>query len=572
MRASSARWSLAVMAALSSSPCAAAAAMRRYALVVAHNGSDQPGTPALKYADDDGYRWREALQRLGVQTTLLTVPDSDTARLESDRAPAAGPPTVAAVRAAVGLLGEQVRRDRAAGQTADALLVYVGHGQTTGSGQAYLTLTDGRLDQAGLYALVDGFGADYVHLIIDACHAGGVVGSRGADQALLDELKATLAQEQLKARPNVGALFAESEAGETHEWSRIRAGVFSHAARSGLLGAADVNNDGSIAYSELDAFVAAAIRGVKGGRSRLTLKTHAPALDVNRPLLGPVPAGPTLRVPEGRAFGRLSIEDTDGIRLADINRREGEVVSLALPPRAAYWLRSQAGEARVRAEDLARDGIALREAEVAERGGAQESYERGLFSIAFGRGFYEGYQASSDAPAVVFEAADGQGGPAGDEAGRLDGALLGVGVALGVSLNQAPLGLSGIAPGVSVSWRTSGWLYAGVRAQYVVATGVLEGATLHRPSAGALAGARGSTALAPFFEVEAHWAPLFAVRAGRPQGDWLAAGAQLAAGVAGSRTLLKGLRLAATLSIDAAQLDSQRRAVVMPGAELSVTF
>lgn len=560
------KWCAAVL--LACSP--ASAAVHRHALVIAYNGSDRPGTAALRFADDDGFRWRETFERLGIDTVLLTVPDPETARLEAGRGAPTLAPTLEAARAAMTALAETVRRERSQGETVDVLLVYVGHGQTDADGRAYLTLEGGRLEQAGLYALVDGFGADYVHLVIDACHAGGVVGSRGSDPRLIEELKATLVKEQLKARPNVGALYAESEEGETHEWSRIRAGIFSHAARSGLLGAADVNRDGEVAYSELDAFVASAIRGVKGARARLQLKTSAPALDANRVLVGRPPRGPTLNVPADASFARVSVEDGDGVRLIDVNRQQGEKVALALPARPSYWLRTAAGDARVRSDELEAQDYRLGPAEALARGGVEEGYELGLFAIPFGRAFYEGYQASSETPPLVFAGEDARATP--DAPGRFDGAWLGLGLSVGVPVSLAPLGASGLAAGIGLAWRTDGWLYGGVRAQWSFASGTFDGALVHRAAVAAVIGLRGATRVAPFVELGPQWAPAFVVRRAQTQGDLAVFGGTVAAGAMGSRVFLRGLRLAATLSVEAAQIDGARRAVWLPGAELSIAF
>jgi hypothetical protein len=40
----------------------------------------------------------------------------------------------------------------------------------------------------------------------------------------------------------------------------------------------------------------------------------------------------------------------------------------------------------------------------------------------------------------------------------------------------------------------------------------------------------------------------------------------------GSRTFLRGLRVSLSVDLDAVQVDGARRAVVIPGAELSMTF
>ncbi len=119
----------ALASALLASATAQAGVVRR-ALIVAYNGSDRPGTAPLRFADDDGYRWREALERLGFEATLLTVPDADTAALEAQRGTPPLVPTAAALDRAVAGLAERARVDRASGASVDVLVVYVGHGQT----------------------------------------------------------------------------------------------------------------------------------------------------------------------------------------------------------------------------------------------------------------------------------------------------------------------------------------------------------------------------------------------------------------------------------------------------------
>jgi hypothetical protein len=542
----------------------------RRGLVVALNASDRPQTPPLRFADDDGFRWRETLERLGVETTLLTVPDADTLQLEAGRGAPIQVPTVKAVKAAVALLREKIQGERAAGHQVDVFVVYVGHGQVDESGRSYLTLLDGQLDQKHLYEdVVDELGADYVHLIVDACHAGGVVGSRGANASYILELKAALSREQLKARPHVGALFAESEEGETHEWSRIRAGVFSHAARSGLLGAADVNGDGVVGYGELDAFVASAIRGVKGAGARLKVKTSAPLVDPTRVLSGPVPQGPSLHVPVDPSFVRVSIEDGDGVRLADANRQHGENVTLALPPRDVYWLRTPEGEVRV-AAGLLSSRLVLAAAEVGSRGGVEEGYTRGFFAVPYGRGFYEGYQASSELPPLQFVNSVKSSAQVG--AVRFDGAWLGWGLAVGLPLMQAPLGSSGIGGGASLSWRSNGPWYAGARVQWTLASGSFDRATIHRMAAGAMVGWRGWTRLAPFIEVGPQWVPTLVVRPGLTQGDWSGFGGRAVLGMQGSRDFLRGLRVGVSADVDAVVVDGSRRLGFLPGVEVSMTF
>ena len=538
----------------------------RRALVVAHNGSDAPGMPPLRYADDDGVRWAETLRRLGVEVVLLTVPDADTA--ETERLAGVRAPTLAARDEAVSTLARRNTADRAAGRTVDFLFIYVGHGRTGDAGRAYLTLADGQLDQEGLYGrVVERLAADYVHLLVDACHAAGVVGSRGGDPLVLRRLRRALEQERLAGHPRVGAVFAESDEGETHEWSRLRAGVFSHAARSALLGGADVNADGRVEYSELDAFIASAIRGVKSPRARLAVRTFPPALDPSRALVGPAPEGPRLKLPASPVGARISVEDTLGVRLADAHRTAGEPLVLALPEREAYWLRLPGGEARVRRADL--DASRLPEPgppEVARRGAAEESLHQGLFALPFGRDFYEGYVTSAGVPAVDFAVPT----VADPEPAAMSRAL---GLDVGLTLGASPLDGRGVARGLALTWRRpgpGGLLRWGVRGSYALAPDAwVDAATLQRASVVALGGVSGRGTLAPFAEVGAGWMLLVVNKPGRSEGDAAGLTARTAAGLrwkAGDFAL----RGAVGLDLDGVRVDGRRRWNWAPGVELGL--
>jgi hypothetical protein len=539
----------------------------RRALVVAYNGSDAPGMPPLRYADDDGVRWAEALRRLGVEVVLLTVPDADTAQAERERLTGVRAPTVAALDEAVSTLSRRNAEDRALGRTVDFLFVYVGHGRTGESGRAYLTLADGQLDQDRLYGgVVERLEADYVHLLVDACHAAGVVGSRGGDPRVLRRLRRALEQERLAGHPRVGAVFAESDEGETHEWSRLRAGVFSHAARSALLGGADVNGDGRVEYSELDAFVASAIRGVKSPRARLAVRTFPPALNPTRALAGPAPEGPRLKLPASPGGARISVEDTLGVRLADAHRTAGEALVLALPERDAYWLRQPNGEARVRRTEL--EAPRLPEPgppEVAWRGAAEESLLQGLFALPFGRDFYEGYVTSAGVPAVDFSA------PASPPEPPAPSRALGLDV--GLTVGRAPLDGRGLARGLALSWRTRGpgdLLRWGVRGSYALAPDAwVDSATLQRLSLLALGGLGGRGALAPFVEVGAGWLMLVVDRPGRREGDAAALTVRAATGLRW-KTGDFALRGTVGVDLDGVRVDGGRQWTWAPGFELGL--
>src|SRR6185369_4903495 len=168
-----------------------------------------------------------------------------------------------------------------AGHANVVFVFFSGHGSATAGGTPQLALLDGGISQEVLYDDVLGhLAADYVHVIIDACHAEAIVRPRDVQaepvKVTASEAGALLVHSTLARFPNVGAIVASSTAAQAHEWDVLRHGVFTHELLSALRGAADVNHDQRIEYSEAYAFLAAANRGVADPRARLTVVSRAP--------------------------------------------------------------------------------------------------------------------------------------------------------------------------------------------------------------------------------------------------------------------------------------------------------
>ena len=80
-------------------------------------------------------------------------------------------------------------------------------------------------------------------------------------------------------------MLAHSADQQTHEWERWQGGIFTHELVSGLRGAADLNGDGAIEYSELGAFISAANSGVSDPHARLEVAVRPPRGDERAPLI-----------------------------------------------------------------------------------------------------------------------------------------------------------------------------------------------------------------------------------------------------------------------------------------------
>jgi hypothetical protein len=309
-------------------------------------------------------------------------------------------------------------------------------------------------------------------VVIDACKSYWLVNARGGrgwvdDSVGADEerrsskrLRAFLETERLDRMPRAGVVVATSGDQETHEWSRYRGGILSHELRSGLAGAADVNGDGRVEYSELAAFLAAANARLHHPQARIDVFSRAPAANRRRPLLN-------VRRPMRRKHvswlrfddalsGRLHVIDDRGLRFADINKERGSRFDLVVPAGRTYFVRrDDAEEAEVRA----RPGRFVRVAQnafapvpVAARGALDTSFRAGLYKVPFGPRFYEGYVArSGDVPVDLAGEAVARARPRRHA------------FTFGYSLSSAPAGDAGLSHAIDLryAWNLRSWLEVG---------------------------------------------------------------------------------------------------------------
>src|SRR5207244_11791453 len=97
-----------------------------------------------------------------------------------DAAQLARAPSLQELDAVVRELGEKMRSDSERGDEPVLFLTYSGHGAQADDGPAFLAMSDGALTRDILYRKVlAALPARFVHLLIDACHAEAIVGSRG---------------------------------------------------------------------------------------------------------------------------------------------------------------------------------------------------------------------------------------------------------------------------------------------------------------------------------------------------------------------------------------------------------
>ena len=388
---------------LAASTASAAPERVAYALILANNSSLDPKQAPLRYADDDGARYYELFAPRTREAVLLSVLDAETQELHPGLAAQTRPPTRAALREALARLNARMDEDRARGESPVLYFVFTGHGKRGPAGEGTVNLLDGSFTRTDLYEqVIAPTRASFLHLIVDACDSYFLVNSRGVlpvGPTQAQAVKGVLSTRELSRYPHVGAVLSTTREQESHEWSAIRSGVFSHQVRSALAGAADVNADGRVEYSELRAFVAAASQGVEDVRGRLEVSIHPPALDRSAALmdLGDKARLGFLLLPMGLE-GRLWVEDARGLRVAELHKERERSVVLGLPPGRGYFLRGLGREASfpLGTEGAVVDAGSLswRTRTLASRGAVEAAFEHKLFSVPFGPHFYNGYMAS----------------------------------------------------------------------------------------------------------------------------------------------------------------------------------
>lgn len=304
------------------------------ALVVTSNKSQKLSRPDLRYADDDGARYHELFAHLTPRSdvTLLTTFDRDSAKLFPDLVSKAAAPTVAGVRAAFAAIARRISDAAARGARTEFYFVFAGHGDVE-EGRGFLELEDGRLVSDDLTSLVASVASTRTHVILDSCNSFFVINARKPGGRRF--ATAAEAGEKLnRSLPNVGVFLSTSAEAETFEWSEIGAGIFSHAVRSGLSGAADANRDGEISYEELGAFVDTASRDVKNPRFRPSVFARGPSGNGREPIASLGAAASKLVIPKNA--GRITLRDADDLPWVDANFGEsrGEA-TLYVPPRIA---------------------------------------------------------------------------------------------------------------------------------------------------------------------------------------------------------------------------------------------
>lgn len=348
-----------------------------FAIVVGYNESRNATDATLRYADDDAVQYANLFKDLGAEVRLLVELDAETQRLypglRSTR-----PPSRQSIRDAF----DEFARWRQTHANTTLYFVYAGHGDVR-RGEGSLALSDGELTRSAFHReILDRATADANHVIIDACKSYFMVFDRSpaAERFTYDEPFGEA--DPLERWPNTGFLLSTSSAKNSHEWEAFQGGVFSHELRSALRGAADANRDDRVTYDEALSFIRTANQRVKN--LKFVPEVKAVPLRSGEPL---AELSGVAGVVFDRGLGnRMSVEDSDGVRLADL--RTSFEPKLILPPgRRAYVLDADRSvEYRLPKNFAGRlSTVRPRRPRVGSRGAAHEAFEL-LFEAPFGEG------------------------------------------------------------------------------------------------------------------------------------------------------------------------------------------
>jgi hypothetical protein len=375
-------------------------------------GVKEPGLARLHFADDDAVQLYALMQSASHKAYLLTVPDVETQTRFPWAVQTAISPSRTNLDQTLAEIASAMQLDRTQGREPVLVFFYSGHGVREGNGQAALALLDATLTQEYLYKnLLGALPAKYVHLIVDACHAGAVVRSRDVDATLeplsAEDVRRYVDEATLDRFPNVGAILASTASTQSFEWDAYRGGVFAHELLSGLRGAADVNGDGRIEYSELAAFLSAANLRVADARAHLEIVTTPPRTNARAPLFDHQGVRGEFRL-TGQSRGAWAdgfrVESASGARLLDVFPERDASLSLFLPADERLFLLH--GDQEVEVSGGAGSEVKLGALEPhpvrkRARDGLEASLNRGLFGTRYGPAFYLGFTSQRSDFSVV---------------------------------------------------------------------------------------------------------------------------------------------------------------------------
>ncbi len=414
-----------------------------YVIAIGVNDPGRDRVAPLQFADDDA---AEAVALFGARakaTYLHTILDRDSRERHQALAPAARPLTLQAVRDSVADLRSRIDADVGRGESPQVIVWLAGHGVYDDDGHISVPLNrDERLTATSLTdILIEPLArAHRIHLVLDTCFAGGLLGSRAQTESVPPaEVERAFAAISPRRFDNVGVFLGSTASTRSFEWTEISSGVFSAVLRAGMRGAADADGGGTVRYSELSAFATAAAEGVRVPEARPRVRALSPRLEGDAPIAQKDWLGDTATLRgDFASLGTVHILDDTGRWLLASHFEPGFVPELWLPKDRALFLRARGQDHAlvVEAGGAFAIGPAAPHA-TGTRSLMSDALRTGLFSATFGPTYWRGYRAALTVPAP----------PAVDDAGTERGAFLAFGLAGAAGGAAAVAGLCAVGAG-----------------------------------------------------------------------------------------------------------------------------
>ena len=355
-----------------------------FGLIIGNNTSNGKEA-ALRYADDDAVQNADLLLQLGANVVLLTEMDQETRSLYPDLNPVA--PTRYAVDAAVRRLNKLMQEARDRGETPTFYFFFSGHGDVEGN-EGYVHLEGSRLMRTDLIGFLKESKAISNHVVIDACKSFFMVFDRGPG-GTRQPVRGILEENESALPTNTGVMLSTSSSGDSHEWEAFQGGVFSHELRSALRGAADVDLDGVVSYTEAAAFIWIANAAIPNQRYRPAFYSRAPS-DETVAAEGLVHVargeGDTLHLGP-KVSQHFYVEDAQGLRLADFHPEAEQTLAILLPKRRPLFLRESGSDLEFilpQGSQLYFDQLQAKKRSVSPRGAEHLAFQR-IFALRFGK-------------------------------------------------------------------------------------------------------------------------------------------------------------------------------------------
>jgi len=201
-------------------------AQERIALVIGANRG-LVSERQLRYAVSDARRIRDVLIELGrfseARTYLLTNP------------------SIRDIEKNIDELRGRIKEIRGAGKQVEFFFYYSGHGNANA-----LHINNTTFTHDSLLSAIETSGADLTVAMVDACYSGALVTQKGISIAPPLDLRVT---DTLSARGTI-MLTSSSSDQISHESEELSGSIFTHHMISGLRGAADYDQSGTVSLSE----------------------------------------------------------------------------------------------------------------------------------------------------------------------------------------------------------------------------------------------------------------------------------------------------------------------------------